>query len=217
MRTASRTFAILTLAALLASVGASAAPQPSPVLEVAPLPSGAPIIITPISATRQPSSTSSVMRLAFRLANDSKVDIHLVELQADVFARNGEPKGFYGFTVRETLPPGVEKLITRRAPEHHLEAGDRVVLTVRRVEGANTAWATEPVASSNHFDADPFFEELQELNGRPATRVLDCDTRCFNHETRCDTRCPCGVKTFSCTCTEGGSINYTCTCETCPV
>jgi len=177
--------------AVVGSVSASEPQAASPKL-AAPVSTSASSLITPLRTYPGPISEEMPLRFEFLVKNLSGIYIGREELVATISSRAGELKGFHGSDLTVNLPPGKERQFLYKTGNYQLAPEDTVELsTVQEDLGA----MVQATAASGPADL--------------------CFARCGAKEAACDTRCSCGVLEFSCSCSDGGAITYTCKCKMC--
>lgn len=179
---------------MLSVVGQASAsePQAAPPKLVAPASATASLSITPLRTYPGPISEEMPLRFEFLARNLSTTYVGRQEVVATILSPAGELKGFHGSDLTVNLPPGKERQFLYKTGNYQLSSEDTVELSTVHDDIAAMVQATA------------------------ATGPADlCFNRCGAKEAACDTRYTCGVLEFSCSCTDGGAITYTCKCKMC--
>jgi len=177
-----------------------------PALEVRNLDNGLVRLVGLATHEKALGEEEAPLRLKFRVRNVSAEPIRFLELEAQVFSKDGRLRGFYGFTVKEELAAGEDRFFLHRTSRYSLSPGDLVVLSPVQIVGTRERWELRPAEDMGDTEPLGVFQRVEGLT---------CDTRCENAEGRCDARCNnTGFYEFSCSCTEGGTFSYTCKCST---
>lgn len=190
-----------------------------------------PIRIEPSSAFyRFDHAHSAALVISLRATNVGVERVRDFVVELNVYGSDGQRKGMHGFSVGEGIAPGETMTIVRRINTIAIDREDIVYFVPVRSVGQRTEWkidtgslhaALAELETTRTTGRTPVTTAaaLTEITGafsRTTANALNCETKCINAEERCGSTCTCGVKSFSCSCTEGGSFSYTCTCFICP-
>jgi hypothetical protein len=200
--------AVTTFSYLFLPDPSEAQPGTAAVLEVALL-EGLPVHIKAAALSREALSTPVPLGVKFQMANSSSEMLRTVEFIANVSARDGQLKGFHGFTLKVNLAPGEERHFRNTTGSFQLEQGDRVELIPARIAGSRSSWDIDrPDRMKRAASAESSDSPMKD--GPTDT----CDARCAAKEESCSDKCTCGLAEFSCSCGVG-TLTYTCKCYKC--
>jgi hypothetical protein len=161
------------------------------------------ILILPVARV---SPDGAGVRVVFELQNTGRELLERPEIELRVIGPDGKLRGFVGFKLDFSVAPGEKVRSFLHTGSLSAQSEDTVLLRPTRPTAAELLEAPAGVDKS-----------YRQWHVKPEFSGPQCDTLCSAKDDECESRCPCGVRSFTCNCGTNGGYSYSCECmKNCP-